>query len=123
MITIGSNLGLQSQTTDTICAPVAQMKKVYAAAAQKKVADSLLVIAEKQVAELNNQITLLDGKSAEQKAMFDNQLELLHQEIVLYKDQISGYEKLLRKERRKRFFTAVGGVLTTSAALFLFISK
>ena len=123
MITIGSNLELQSQTTDTICAPVAQMKKVYAAAAQKKVADSLLVIAEKQVAELNNQITLLDGKNAEQKAMCDNQLELLYQEISLYKDQIQGYEKLLRKERRKRFFTTAGGLLTTGLMAFLFIQK
>lgn len=115
---------MQAQTnTDTICIEVPKFKKIYSAALQKKVADSLLIIAEKQVKELQITIDILGDKSTEQKAMCDNQLEILHKEIDLYKDQINGYEKLLKRERRKRFFTAVGGVLTTSAALFLFISK
>ena len=90
---------------------------------EKKVADSLLIIAEKQVKELQNTIDILGDKSVEQKAMCDSQMDLLRQEITLSKDQINGYERLLKRERRKRIFTAVGGVLTTSAALFLLISK
>lgn len=124
IIWIGSNLEGRCQTSnDTLCFPVPVIKKVLIAASQKKVADSLLIIAEKQVKELQITIDILGDKSTEQKAMCDNQLEILHKEIDLYKDQINGYEKLLKRERRKRFFTAVGGVLTTSAALFLFISK
>lgn len=123
MILTGSNFAGQSQITDTICAPVAQMKKVYAAAAQKKVADSLLVLAERQLSEYRNQISILDEKQADQKAFYDGQITNLQNQIALYKDQINGYERLLRKERRKRRLTTFGGILTTAAATFLFISK
>lgn len=93
------------------------------AASQKKVADSLLVIAEKQVAQLQNTITLLGEKDAEQKEMYDNQLDLLRQEITLYKDQISGYERLVRKERRKRRWATAGGILTTGVITYFLITK
>lgn len=115
---------MQAQTTtDTICIEVPKFKKIYAAALQKKVADSLLAISEKQVAQLQNTITLLGDKDAEQKAMFDNQLDLLHQEINLYKDQIAGYERLVKKERRKRRLATAGGILTTGIMAYLFITK
>lgn len=121
---IGNSLGLRSQTSnDTLCFPVQTIRKVLIAASQKKVADSLLVIAEKQVAQLQNTITLLGEKDAEQKEMYDNQLDLLRQEITLYKDQISGYERLVRKERRKRRWATAGGILTTGVITYFLITK
>lgn len=124
IIWIGSSLELRSQTSsDTLCFPVPTIRKVLIAASQKRVADSLLLIAEKQIAQLQNTISLLGEKDAEQKAMFDNQLDLLRQEITLYKDQIAGYERLVRKERRKRRLATAGGILTTGLMAYLFITK
>lgn len=115
---------MRSQTSsDTLCFPVPTIRKVLIAASQKRVADSLLLIAEKQIAQLQNTISLLGEKDAEQKAMFDNQLDLLRQEITLYKDQIAGYERLVRKERRKRRLATAGGILTTGLMAYLFITK
>jgi CO dehydrogenase/acetyl-CoA synthase alpha subunit len=99
------------------------MKKVYAAAAQKKITDSLLSICERQVTQLENTIKLLDEKDIEQKAMYEGQLENLRQQIALYKDQITGYEKLIRIERRKKRLAIVGGIVTTGAALYLYLTK
>lgn len=123
IILIRSSFGQAQIATDTICIEVPKFKKIYTAALQKKVADSLLSIAEKQIAQLQNTISLLGEKDAEQKAMYDNQLDILHQETELYKDQINGYERLLKKEKRKRFFATVGGFITTGIMAYLFISK
>lgn len=123
VILIKSSFGQAQIHTDTICIEVPKFKKIYAAALQKKVADSLLTISEKQIAQLENTIRLLGEKDAEQKAGYDNQLDILHQEQNIYKDQIAGYERLLKKERRKRFFTSAGGILTTGILTYLLISK
>lgn len=123
MILTGSSLEGLSQNIDTICAPVAQMKKVYAAAAQKKVADSLLSIAERQVSQLQNTIKLLNEKDLELKLMYEGQIANLNQQIAIYKDQITGYEKLLRREKRKRFFTSAAGVLTTGIMAYIYLTK
>lgn len=120
---IGNNFVSLSQTTDTICAPIAQMKKVYAAAAQKKIVDSLLVISEKQVGELKYNVSLLTEKDAETRANYERQISNLEEQIVLLNDQMKGYERLLKREKRKRFFTGIAGTLTTATAIFLLITQ
>lgn len=99
------------------------MKKVYAAAAQKKIVDSLLSISEKQVAELRYSVSLLTEKEAELKANYERQISNLEEQIILLKDQMQGYERLLKREKRKRFFTGVAGTLTTAAAIFLLVTQ
>lgn len=124
LIMIGSNFaGVCQISNDTLCFDVPVVRKLLIAASQKKVADSLLSICEKQVAELNGQIKLLGEKDGEFKAMYDGQLENLHQQIVLYKDQIAGYEKLLRKERRKRRAITAAGIATTGIMAYFFLTK
>ena len=99
------------------------IRKVLIAAAQKKVADSLLSISENQVSQLENTIRLLGLKDSTQKLFYESQLTEFRNQVVLYKDQINGYEKLLKRERRKRFFTAAGGVVATGLTLFLYLQK
>lgn len=123
MILIGSNFAGLSQTTDTICIPLQQAKKVYAAAAQKRVADSLLTIANSQLYELKAQVLLLAEKEQEQRNYFNREISNLENQIALYKDQVVGYEKLVKRERRKRFFTSVAGTLATGAVIFLSLKK
>ena len=123
-ILIGSNFAGQSQDSkDTLCFPVPVIRKVLIAASQKKVADSLLLIAEAQVSQLQNTIKLLEDKDIELKTMYDGQLDNLHKQIALYKDQIEGYEKLLRKEKRKRRLITGVGILTTGAMAYLYLTK
>lgn len=123
MILIGSNFAGLSQASDTICIPVQQAKKVYAAAAQKKVADSLLTIANAQLSELKVQVSLLTEKEQELRNYFNREISNLENQIALYKDQVVGYEKIVRREKRKRFFTSVAGTLATGAVIFLSLKK
>lgn len=123
MTLIGSNFAGLSQTSDTICLPVNQAKKIYAAAEQKKVADSLLSIANTQLLELKYQVSLLTEKEQELRNYFNREISNLENQIQLYKEQVVGYEKLVKREKRRRFFTAAGGTVATAAALFLYFSK
>lgn len=122
-ILIGSNYATLSQTTDTICAPVSQMKKVYAAAAQKKIVDSLLLIANSQVAELKSQISLLEERDIETRNNYQRQIDNLERQTALYIEQVKGFEKLLRRERTKRRLITGAGILTTTAALLMGLKK
>jgi hypothetical protein len=56
------------------------------------------------------------------QALKDQKGVLLDQEKVFH-DQIDSYERMLRKERRKRFWTAAGGIVTTGLAAYLYITK
>lgn len=86
-------------------------------------ADSLLSISEKQVAQLNVSMSLLSEKETETKANYEMQLANLTNQITLYKEQINGYERLVKRDRRKRRLTTAAGILTTGAALFLSLQK
>ena len=123
MILTGSNFAGQSQTTDTLCFPVPVIRKVLIAASQKKVCDSLLIISERQVSQLNNTIDLLTEKDTTLRSMYQGQIDNLNNQIALYKDQIKGYERLVKRERFRRRLATVGGILTTSTMIYLYITK
>lgn len=125
VITIGSSYESHSQTgsNDTLCFPLAVVRQRLTEARLYRYTDSLLKITEAQVAELEGRIKLLNDKDIELKAMYDGQLEALHKEEDIYKQQIKGYETLLKKERRKRRWAIIGGAVATGGALYLYITK
>jgi len=104
IILTGSSFAGSSQTADkdTLCFTVPVVKERLTQARLYKYADSLLKISEQQLSQLQNTIKLLDAKEVEQKTMYEGQVANLNQQIALYKDQVNGYEKLLRRERFKR---------------------
>lgn len=81
------------------------------------------VILEARIAGLNTAIALLNEKDSVTVAGYDNQLKAFREEKAIYIDQLKGYEKLLRRERRKRFFATAGGLLTTGIVTYLAIKK
>lgn len=67
-------------------------------------------VLKEQVKILNEKVTLLQSmvlnleqKDSANTSQSVNQVALFKQEIDLYKDQIKTFEKLLRREKRKRF--------------------
>lgn len=113
----------QSKTTDTLCFPVETIKKVLIAAEQKKVLESQVTLLNERIFGLNEIIKNLNEKDSVSVKTYNDQLAVMRQQKELFMDQLNGYERLLRKERRKRFWTAVGGVVTTGLATYLFITK
>lgn len=93
------------------------------AAQEAKVLKEQKVLLEERIDNLKQQITALEEKDSEKTALFNNQLANLLEQKAIYTDQINTYEKLLRKERRKRFWTGAAGVVTTGVATYLLITK
>ena len=83
-------------------------------------------VLKEQVKILNERVTLLQSmvfnleqKDSANTSQSVNQVALFKQEIDLYKDQIKTFEKLLRREKRKRFWASAGGVITSGIILYL----
>lgn len=117
------NCAGQSRHTDTLCFPVETVKKVLIAAEQKKVLDGQVILLNQRIEGLTEIIRNLNEKDSASVALYNSQMAVMKDQKQLYQDQLNGYEKLLRKEKRKRFFTAAAGTLATGAALYLYISK
>lgn len=83
----------------------------------------LLTLTEAQAAELTYQVQSLNEKDDATRSNYESQLANLNSQITLYKDQIAGYERLLKRQRRKTFFTGAAGFITTGIAVYLFSQK
>ena len=109
--------------TDTICFPVDTVKKILVAAERSKVLDRQIVILNLRITSKDNTIRLLQKKDSTSVAKYNQQLKLNEDEKKIYKDQLNGYEKLLKRQKRKTFLATAGGILTTGIMTFLFIRK
>jgi len=131
-LTVASFAG-NSQITDTICLPVAQVKKVLADARQKP----LLI---EKINLLQADIRIMEERIANKESIINNMerdqmasqeiIDQLKEEKQLYEeqkkimlDQARAFEKMLKKEKRKRRWTAFAGFVSTGIVTYLFISK
>lgn len=119
--------------SQTIEIPVEQAKKVMADAKQKPLLLEKISLLNADISLLNQRIKQKDSIISSYQvmegnydaillAMEDNKAVMLQQR-QLYEEQLTSFEKLLRKEKRKRFWTAAGGVVTTGLAAYLYIIK
>ena len=113
----------QSKTTDTLCFPVEVIRKVLIAAEQKKILEQQVTILNDRIAGFQQEIKLLTDKDAETVASYDRQIAEMLEQRKVFEQQLKDFEKIVRKERRKRFWTAAGGVVTTGIAAYLYIIK
>lgn len=122
-----------SQSIDTTCVPTAKLKAVITEAKQAPILRERINLLTDDIRLLNQRIALkdsiisnLDKKSENYEAIFratDDQKRVLKEQIELMENQVHTLESMYRKERRKRTWTAIGGTLTTAAALYLFATK
>lgn len=121
------------QATDTICVPVAQLKKVLIDAKQKPILLERIDLLTADVKLLNSRIAVKDSiinlmerdelASQEIIATLREEKKLMQEQRKVFEDQLNAYEKLLRKERRKRKWTAAAGLMVTGVAAYLYITK
>lgn len=113
-----------SQTKeDTLCFSLPQVRSLLTAAKQKEVLQERVAIFSARIDTLQAIINTLNEKDAATTEGYKAEIKALNEEIKIYADQVRAFEKLLRREKRKRFFTAVGGTVATGAALYLYITK
>lgn len=89
------------------------------AAEEAKVLKEQKKLLEERITVLQRTIITMEEKDGEKTALYDNQLKNLLEQKEIYDDQLRTYEKLLRKERRKRFWTGAIGMVTTAVAFYI----
>ena len=117
------NCAAQSgSSNDTLCFPRPVIEKVLVAAQQKKILESEMAILNERIAEKDAVIRGLDDKDAIQKELgesYKRQIEDMKKARDIYTAEIEALNKALKRQKRKTFWTAMAGVASTTAAIFL----
>jgi len=113
----------QLKNTDSTTVSTAALKRILTAAEQKKVLDGQVVILNDHIAILNSLVKVLQDKDTATVGSYERQIAVMKEQRVIYDDQIKTFEKLLRREKRKRFWTGAAGMASTIAMIFLTLKK
>lgn len=96
------------------------------AADQKKILDSLVTLLNYRIVEKEAIITYLKQKDTANNNIihtYESQILVMNEQRKIWEDQIKSLNKTVRKERRKRRWTAIAGIATTSILVYLYITK
>lgn len=104
-----------SQTTDTVCMPVADAKRVLTRLESLKIDSIELQLRKADIVDLRALLTSQNGTISNLRARVS--VEQL-KSTTLY-NQISALHKEVRRQKRNKVFAIIGGVLTSSAILYL----
>ena len=88
-----------------------------------KVYKQQVTLLNSRIDNLGFQIKELEQKNDTLSSGMANQIKLLSDQKGLFQSQVDGYEKLLRRERRKRTFTTIAGGLITGIFGYLYLVK
>lgn len=112
-----------SSRTDTLCLPVSAVQNMVIAAQQKKELEREIAIAEKRIETLLQAIRVHEQKDSINADIIDTykrEVQAIREEMAIYDKELKTVTKSLRKQKRKTFWTAMAGVASTTAAIFLF---
>jgi hypothetical protein len=102
-----------------LCKTVSELKVVYGDALKFRYTDSLLKLTESQLAEKRLQLQLMEDKEGEVANNHRREIVNLENQVGVLKEQVQGFEKLWKRERRKRRLSQAGGIVAVIAAIFL----
>lgn len=94
-------------------------KKVLSDAYKYRYTDSLLKISEAQLSEKKLQLDLMAEKEGEVAGNHRREIVNLEGQIATLKTQVDGFERMYKRERRKRRLSQVGGILAAGVAIYL----
>lgn len=123
----------QSKPIDTTCVPTEKLRAVLSDAKQKPVLLERISLLSEDMRLLNQRIAVkdsiilvLDSRDRNNDGIiraYEDEKKTYKDQVALIQNQMHTLESMLRKEKRKRFWTGVGGTLTTGLALFLLFQK
>lgn len=104
---------------DTLCLPTENVRGLVIAAKQGDALKQQVVILNDRIGLLQSIVKELELKDSASKSGYTAQIAALLEEKKIYQDQLNTYEKLLKRERRKRRLATAGGIVTTGLAIYL----
>ncbi len=117
LITTVNSYGQQQK--DTLCLPTENVRALVIAAEQGKVLKQQVVVLGERITLLQSMVANLEAKDSATVAAYEAQIKNMTDTRAIFEDQIKTYEKLLRREKRKRFFATAGGIITSGIILYL----
>jgi hypothetical protein len=131
MILITVPFSGRSQNTD--CPTDAQLRKILTDARQKP-------ILEERIGYLNDDINILNQRITEKESIirdlkskdstssdiirtYEREIGTMKEQRKILEDQAKDFAKQLKREKRKRFWTAAGGVAGVGIMAYLYITK
>lgn len=122
----GKVYGQSSTTTDTICFPFKVAQKVLIAAEQKKVLEEQVSVLNKRIAEKDSIIKLMQFKEelSDQVAQtYEDEIKAMKDQRAIFEKQIKENGKIIRKLKRKVFWTSAAGIAGIGAMAFLLLTS
>lgn len=104
---------------DTLCLPTENVRGLLISAKQGDALKQQVVILNDRIGLLQSIVKELELKDSASKSGYTAQIAALLEEKKIYQDQLNTYEKLLKRERRKRRLATAGGIVTTGLAIYL----
>lgn len=108
---------------DTICVSEVQLRKLLIGAEQKKLLEGQIDNLNARIANYQQIIEQLNDKDSATVEAYKAEIKTMQEEKKIYQDQIAVFEKLLRKEKRRRFWAEVSGVTATAVVAYLYLTK
>lgn len=105
-------------TEDTICMPISQAKKILIAATEKKSLDTLVFILSERINEKDSIISLLKSTNRFNEIIINTMTDQRH----IMETELAVANKQLKKEKRKKLWTSIGGIVGIGAAFWLGLS-
>lgn len=126
ILLIGKGFATQSQTIDTICFPYKVIQKVLIAAEQKKVLEQQVVVLNLRIAEKDSIIALLRFKEETGEQIiktYEDEVSVMKDQRKIFENEIKQNEKIIRKLKRKVFWTSAAGLAGVGAMAYLLLIK
>lgn len=108
--------------SDTICVKIITYQKLVIAAEQKKVLQEQLLVIDKRIIEKDSIIRLLQFKEELNGQMiqtYEDELLVIKDQRKIFETAIKQNEKIIRKLKRKVFWTSMAGIAAVGATVFL----
>lgn len=112
------NCAAQLKTTDSTTVSTPALKRILAAAEQKKILDGQVIILNQRISGLQLTINDLQERDTATVGSYERQILTMKDQRTLMEAQVKTFEKMVRKERIKRKVTGFAGILTTGIALY-----
>lgn len=107
------NWSVSFKVDTLIPTPDTTLRKLLIAGEERNNFKRQVVNLEEQIKLLNDVIKEHTNKDEIQRSYYENQMTGLREQLQICKEQVLAFEKIVRRERRKRFWTGASGLLTT----------
>jgi hypothetical protein len=113
----------QLRITDSTTVSNVALRRILTAAEQKKVLDEQVILLNQRIAGFELVIKEYKEKDTATVGSYERQISTMKEQRKIFEDQIKQNEKIIRKLKRKVFWTSAAGIAGMGTMAFLLLTK